>query len=277
MKFGDFEILTFVEQKFKLDGGSMFGIIPRTMWQKLAQPDENNLVEMSNNLFVLKAHNKNIIFDIGIGDTLSDREKKIYGVIGESKLTEGLQSLGLTNDDIDYVIMSHLHTDHAGGAVKLDGKKFVPRFPNATYVCSQKEFDDATNPNERTSAVYLPARYHALKDAGQLQLIEGDHQFMDGIKFVHTGGHTEGHFGIEMESGGQKVYYYADIFPDSYHMAVPFVPATDLYPLVTMEIKRKKLPEILNENIIMAFDHDIQYPFARVKEDGRRFKIEKVT
>ena len=276
MKFGEFEIETFVEHKFKLDGGSMFGVIPRTMWQKLIKPDENNLIDMAINLFVLKAHRKNFIFDIGLGDTLTDREKKIYGTIGESTMNEGLHSVGLTEDDIDFVIMTHLHTDHAGGAVKLENDKFVPRFKNATYITSQKEFDDATHPNERTSAVYVPERYYALKDAGQLQLIDGNYEFMPGINFVHTGGHTEGHFGIEMESGGQKVFYYADIFMSSSHMAVPFIPATDLYPLDSMEIKRKKLPEIIEDNVIMAFDHDMEIPFARVKADGKRLKIENV-
>ncbi len=276
MKFGNFEIETFVEHKFKLDGGSMFGVIPRTMWQKLVKPDENNLIEMAINLFVLKAHGKNFIFDIGLGDTLTDREKKIYGTVGESTMSEGLRSVGLTEDDIDYVIMTHLHTDHAGGAVKLENDKFVPRFKNATYVVSQKEFDDATHPNERTSAVYVPERYYALKDTGQLQLIDGNYEFMPGINFVHTGGHTAGHFGIEMESDGQKVFYYADIFMSSLHMAVPFIPATDLFPLDSMEIKRKKLPEIIEDNVIMAFDHDMDIPFARVKADGKRLKIEKV-
>ncbi len=276
MKFGDFEITTFVEHRFKLDGGSMFGVIPRSMWQKFAPPDENNLVEMTNNLFVLKAHDKNFIFDIGLGDTLSDREKKIYGVVGESTLSEGLQSVGLTEDDIDYVIMTHLHTDHAGGAVKFEDENFIPRFNNATYVASQIEYDVATHPNERTSAVYVPERYYALKDSGQLQLIDGNYEFMSGINFVHTGGHTEGHFAIEMESGGQKVFYYADIFPSSHHIPVPFIPATDLYPLDTMGIKRKKLPEIIEDNIIMAFDHDMDKPFARVIAEGKRFKTEKV-
>ncbi len=276
MKFGDFEIKTFVEHNFKLDGGSMFGVIPRTMWQKLAKPDENNLIEMVCNLFVLKAHGKIFIFDTGLGDTLTDIEKKIYGTVGESTMTEGLQSIGLTEDDIDYVILTHLHTDHAGGAVKLDDEKFVPRFKNATYVVSQTEFEVATHPNERTSAVYIPDRYYAIKDAGQLQLIDGNYELFPGINLVHTGGHTAGHFAIEMESDGQKVFYYADIFMAATHLPLAFNSASDLYPLDTMEIKRKKLPEILNDNVIMAFDHDKNNPFAKVKADGKRFNIEKV-
>ncbi len=276
MKFGDFEILTFVEHRFKLDGGSMFGVVPRSIWQKLAKPDENNLIEMVCNLFVLKAHNKNIIFDIGLGDTLTDREKKIYGTTGESTMSEGLRSVGLTEDDIDFVVMTHLHTDHAGGAVKIEDDTFVPRFKNATYVTSQIEYDVAIHPNERTSAVYIPERYYALKDAGQLKLIDGNYEFMEGIRFVHTGGHTAGHFAVEMESGGQKVFYYADIFMAATHLPIAFNSASDLYPLDTMEMKRKKLPEILNDKVIMCFDHDMHTPFARVSADGKRFKIEKV-
>lgn len=276
MIFGEFEIQTFVEHKFKLDGGSMFGIIPRSMWEKLSPPDENNLVEMNNNLFVLNAHGKHFIFDIGLGDTLTDREKKIYGTVGESMMSEGLQSLGLTEDDIDVVIMTHLHTDHAAGAVKRNGDSFVPRFKNAKYITSKIEYDVATNPNERTAAVYIPERYYALYDSGQLELIDGNNELFPGIRTVHTGGHTEGHFGIEMESGGQKVFYYADIFATSCHLAVPFIPATDLFPLDSMDIKRKKLPEIISDEVVVCFDHDVTMPFAKIVEDGKRLKAVKV-
>ncbi|MFQ5453470.1 MAG: MBL fold metallo-hydrolase [Candidatus Zixiibacteriota bacterium] len=275
MKFGEFEIKTFVEQSFKLDGGSMFGIIPRTMWQKLMPPDDNNLIDMNTNLFVLKAHGENYIFDIGLGDTLSEREKKIYGTKGNSNLESGLSSVGLSPDDIDYVILTHLHTDHAGGAVKLVDDNYVPRFPNAKYIASKQEWEQAINPNERTMAVYVPQRYFPLKESGQLELIDADTELFPGIKAAFTGGHTEGHFALEMESGGQKVYYYADIFCTSHHMGVPYVPATDLDPVQSMIIKRKKLPEIISDNIIMAFDHDINIPLGKVKQDGKKLIVEK--
>ncbi len=255
----------------------MFGIIPRSMWGKLIPPDEHNLIDMKVNLFVLKAHGKNFIFDIGLGDTLSEREQRIYATQGESSLESGLSSVGLTPDDIDFVVLTHLHTDHGGGAVKLDNGQFVPRFQNAQYIVSKEEYRDATNPNERTGAVYLPERYLALKDAGQLELIDANTELFPGVKTVHTGGHTEGHFALEMESDGEKVYYYADVFCTSNHMAVPFVPATDLYPLQTMEIKRAKLPEIIGDNVIMAFDHDINMPFGRVRQEGKRLIVEPVT
>ena len=254
----------------------MFGVIPKTMWQKLLPVDENNLIPMVNNLFVLRAHGKVFLFDAGIGDTLSDREKKIYGTDGVSQIDSGLQNLGLKPEDIDYVLLTHLHTDHMAGALKAVDGEFVPRFPNARHVVSKREWEDAMNPNERTGAVYVPERLEALAKAKLVDVIVKNTELFEGIKLVLTGGHTRGHYVIEMESGGTKVFYYADLFSTSAHMKVPFVPATDLYPLETMEVKRHALPTILEQEVVMAFDHDIYTPLARIKADGRKLVVEPV-
>jgi len=275
MKFGDFEIRSFVSERFALDGGSMFGVIPKTMWQKLMPADENNLIQMVNNLFVLTAHGKYFMFDIGLGDTLTDREKKIYGTDGVSHIESGLASLGLTPEKIDYLLLTHLHTDHCAGAVKKVDDKYVSRFPNARAVISEREWRVAINPDERTSAVYIPERLRALEEAGLVDLIDGDrYSLMPGITLCHTGGHSEGHYGIEMESRGAQVWYYADMLPSQYHLRVPFIPATDIYPIESMAVKRKLVPRILKERAIIAFDHETQFALGKVTEVDGKIKCE---
>jgi len=229
----------------------MFGVVPKTIWQKLIPADENNLIPMVTNLFVLKAHGKLMLFDCGLGDTLTDREKKVYATTGESRLDSSLAALGMNTDDIDFVILTHLHTDHAGGTV-------------------MKKNDDFQD--ERTKAVYIPDRLTVLEKAGQVDFIEGSTELFPGIKTVVTGGHTESHFALEIESAGTSVFYYADIFCTAHHMKTAYVPATDLYPLQTMDIKRRTLPRIVNRDVVMAFDHDVDNPLARIREkDGKYF------
>lgn len=277
MKFGDFEIRTFVERHFKLDGGTMFGVIPKSIWQNLIPADDDNLIAMVTNLFVLSAHGKNYLFDVGLGDTLSERERKVYNTGAESLVDQGLADLGLTTDDIDYVLLTHLHTDHAGGTVKLVDGNYAPRFDNARYYISRSEWDLAMHPDERTRAVYVPERLAALEKAGVVEWVEADGELFPGIKTLFTGGHTQGHFALEISSGPTSVFYYADIYCTAAHLKVPYVPGSDLFPLETMDIKRRTLPRIVNHDVIMAFDHDVHTPLARIRQLDGPLIVEPVT
>lgn len=275
MKFGDFEIHTFVEHRLNLDGGAMFGVVPKKIWMKQIEPDDNNLIPMVNNQFVLKAHGKNIFLDAGMGDTLMEKEKSFYGTENGSTMKTGLESLGLTEDDIDYIILTHMHTDHMAGTVKYENGKMVPRFKNAKVFASKKEFVAALIPNERTSAIYQTDRVNVLKDAGVLELIDGNEELFPGVKTCFTGGHSEGLFVVEIESGGQKVFFYSDLIPISQHLPIPYISALDIEPIITLEVKRKKLPMIQDEGVVMLFVHDKDLPASKVEFDGIHYRAKK--
>ncbi|MCP4705976.1 MAG: MBL fold metallo-hydrolase [candidate division Zixibacteria bacterium] len=276
MKFGSFEIIPFVEQKFRLDGGSMFGVIPKKIWGRMISSDDNNLIPMVANLFLLKANGKNILLDTGLGDVITEKERKIYAATGETNIEGGLKKLGITPEDIDYVLFSHLHTDHSGGAMVETANGLKPRFPNATHIVQKDEWEDATNPDERTAAVYIPERLKVIESAGLLELIDGDKELLPGIKAVKTGGHTRGHQAFEAISDDTVAVYYADIIPSEHHIRVPFVPSTDLFPLDTMKVKRELLKRLVAEKMVIAFDHDIEIGLGRVRQEGHKIIVDKV-
>ncbi|MBN2227317.1 MAG: MBL fold metallo-hydrolase [candidate division Zixibacteria bacterium] len=276
MKFGSCEIHPLVERRFRLDGGTMFGVVPRKIWGRLIPPDENNLVPMETNLFVIRTGENTILCDTGFGDCLSLQEEKIYAVSGETNIECGLAELGLSVDEIDVVFLTHLHTDHAGGAVKNSDGNIVPRFPRARYIVQSIEWEDAMHPNERTSAVYIPERLMPLEKSGQLALIDGDVEILPGIRAVRTGGHTPGHQAIEAYSGDDGAVYYADIVPSSYHVRVPYVASVDLFPLDTMTVKRDLVKRLLADNLAIAFDHDTEIKIGRLVEQDGKVVVNKI-
>jgi len=254
----------------------MFGVVPKKIWGKLIEADEDNLVPMETNLFLLKAHGKNILFDTGFGDAITDKEKKIYAVLSDTNIDSGLSEIGLSTDDIDIVFLSHLHTDHAAGAVKMKDGAMEPRFKNAKYIVQEKEWIDALSPNERTAAVYIPDRIKILENSGQLELIDGDTEILPGVKAVLTGGHTPGHQAIEATSNGTTVVYYADIIPSSMHIRTPYVAAVDLDPTRVMEVKKELVDRLLGTDSAIVFDHDINIKIGRLVKGEKGAVTEKI-
>ncbi len=275
-RFSDFTIYHFVERRFRLDGGTMFGVVPKKIWGNLIESDSDNLIPMQTNLFLVDTGNKKILCDTGLGTLLTEKEQKMYAAFEPSNIETGLAGLGFATDDIDYVFLSHLHLDHAGGAVKEENGKIVPRFGQARYIIQEDEWQAAMYPDERTSPVYATERLKILGEAGRLELIRGDHQFLPGVKLVKTGGHSRGHMGIEFSSGGETIVYYADIIPSSHHFKVPYVASVDLYPMDTMKVKRSLVKRALTGEIALAFDHDTEMAIGRAKQEGVKTVVERL-
>jgi glyoxylase-like metal-dependent hydrolase (beta-lactamase superfamily II) len=277
MRFGNFEIFSIVENSFKIDGGAMFGVVPKIIWERLVPSDEFNRVKLDLNLLLVKIEGENVLIDTGMGDALSEKQKKIYGIQKPSALEKKLSELDLTCEDIDLVILTHLHADHAGGVVKLDefGKK-TPRFPNARHIIQIKEWNDAMSPDERTSATYLTENLKLLKEHDLLELVDGEDEVAKGIKVKSTGGHTPGHQVVFIEDGNNKILCPGDIIPTASHLKIPYVASVDLFPLETMELKRKFLNMCINDGWLLAFDHDLNIKIGKLEKSGIEIKVNKV-
>jgi glyoxylase-like metal-dependent hydrolase (beta-lactamase superfamily II) len=268
MKLGDIELIPIVENSFKLDGGSMFGIVPKIIWSKLCPSDENNLVSMDINPLIIKTGKETLVIDTGFGDTLNEQRQKMYALSGPTRWDDELARNGLKPGDITGVIFTHAHADHAMGALKLSGEgKSELRFPNARYYIQKREWRDANNPNERTVATYMVDKLRLIQDSGKLELLEGDGQLFPGISVKLIGGHTPGMQAVMVDSGGQRVIYPGDLMPLTAHMKIAYVAAVDLDPITTMAQKRWLHERMLKDDWILAFDHDIVYKFAKFKED----------
>jgi glyoxylase-like metal-dependent hydrolase (beta-lactamase superfamily II) len=235
------------------------------------------MITLDLNLLLVKSNGKNILIDTGMGNTLNEKQKKIYGVGKKSNLEKGLSEIGLTTEDIDFVILSHLHFDHAGGIVGLNSKgERVPRFPKAKYIIQSEEWKYALQPDERTRATYLVENFSALEELGEISLVSGEKEIVPGIKVKLTGGHTKGQQIVFIQGGGETIVYPSDIIPTVSHLRVPFVAGVDIYPLEVMEVKRKLINECLQNNWMIAFDHEIDPKVCRLEKKDDKIKVNKV-
>jgi glyoxylase-like metal-dependent hydrolase (beta-lactamase superfamily II) len=263
------------------DGGGAFGLVPKVIWEKKLPPDEYNRIPLYLNCLLLKAEGKTILIDTGLGDKLTPKQIKNFGLERpQGTLLQNLAKLGLAPTNIDIVINTHLHADHCGGNTMRSaaGNQLAPTFPKAEYWIQRLEWADAILPNERTRATYLPENYEVLRQTGQLNLLSGDTPVVDGVRTVVTRGHTRAHQSILIESEGQFGFYAADLATLSYHFErTAWVTAYDVEPLENIETKRRWQRWAVETKATIMLEHDPHITTAKLYPDGQHFKLEPFT
>ncbi|MDO8446030.1 MAG: MBL fold metallo-hydrolase [Deltaproteobacteria bacterium] len=274
MRFGKFELISLSDGIMRVDGGAMFGVVPRVFWEKTNQPDEKNRISIGVNPLLIKADGCNILVDTGNGDKFSEKLLKIYGIERDTALLESLSDAGLRPEGIDIVINTHLHFDHCGGNTFVDKSgKLQPTFPNARYIVQKAEWEDATNTNELTKASYLPENYMPLMDAGYVDILDGNIELFPGVTVVMTPGHNRGHQSVKIESEGKTAFFLGDMIPTAAHIPLSYIMGYDLYPLELLEVKRKILREALEGDWLMIFEHDPETRMGYLKEANGKLTI----
>jgi len=268
LKLGDLEFHVVSDGHVYLDGGAMFGIVPKPLWEKKAPPDARNRIRLGLNCLLIYAGGKRILVETGAGGKWNPKLREIYALDGPF-LDERLREYAIAPGDIDVVVNTHLHFDHCGGNTRWEKDKAVPVFPNARYVSRKGEFENAMHPNQRTRATYFLENYAPMTETQQLQLIEEDTQIAPGVELICVPGHTADMMCVKLSGGGKTAFLLADLVPTRAHLPLAWGMGYDLFPLTVIENKRKWLPRIVREEWIALFVHDPDEPAAYLRErDG---------
>ena len=275
MKLGRFEAFLLDDGSFRLDGGAMFGTVPKTLWERLEHADEKNRIPLTLGCLLLKTpKGHNVLVDAGLSSKYDTNEKfkRIYAVERTVTLRDQLKTLGLSPSDIHLVINTHLHFDHAGGDTEFDDHgRPVPAFPKARYLVQKEEWEEANHAHERNQASYMEENFAPLEDRKVLDLVSGEYEVEPGLKVARSGGHTRGHQCVRIESEGETGLYLGDLVPTLSHVPLPYIMGYDLYPVDTLECKREFLTRAAAEDWTLLFQHDIRKRHAKVKNVEGRF------
>jgi glyoxylase-like metal-dependent hydrolase (beta-lactamase superfamily II) len=275
LKLGDLDFHIVSDGHVHLDGGAMFGVVPRTLWEKKVAPDARNRITMGLNCLLIRAGGKRILVETGAGGKLDAKLRDIYGLEGP-RLAESLGGYGVRPEEIDIVINTHLHFDHCGGNTRIEKDKVVPTFPNAKYIVQKGEFDHAMHPNERDRASYFTENYAPLQAAGILSLVEGDTLVAPGVELVRVPGHTADMQCVKLTGGGKTAFFLADLVPMTAHLPLPWIMGYDLYPMTTLENKKRWIPKVVQEGWLGLFVHDASIPAAYLRERDGKWEPEPV-
>lgn len=276
MKLGAFDLDPLTDGSFRLDGGAMFGVVPKPLWARRARPDRLNRITLGLNPLLIRGAGRTILVDTGIGAKDDRKFRGMFAVRQPQGLLTALAALGLAPADIDTVVLTHLHFDHAGGSTvrERDGR-IVPTFPRARYLAQRGEWEDATHPSERTRASYLPPNFVPLQEEGRLDLLDGDAEVVPGVRVLVTGGHTHHHQVVRIESAGRTAIYWGDLIPTTAHVDLPYIMGYDLDPLQTLRKKKELVPRAVEEGWLCFWEHDPARPAGRIRYEGKRAVVEE--
>jgi len=271
MQFGDLELISLSDGSFRLDGGAMFGVVPKPLWERRAPADARNRIRLGLRPLLVRGE-KTMIIDAGIGGKMDAKSTDIYGIDRMQNLDGSLQAAGVLREDVEIVLATHLHFDHAGGfTTRLESGQIVPAFPRARYVVRTAEWEDATHPNERNRASYLAENFVPLADAGVVHFMPDDGEVMPGVRVVRSGGHTMHHQVAIIESGGLTAVFTADMVPTAAHVDDPWIMGYDLYPMDTLAFKRRLMRDAIGRGFLIFFEHDPDIASGYIREvEGRR-------
>jgi glyoxylase-like metal-dependent hydrolase (beta-lactamase superfamily II) len=285
LKIGSYSLHAVPTGEFGLDGGSMFGTVPKVLWEKSNPPDEKNRIAMEARALLLKSPERNILIDTGngsdfvakYGEKLGNKFAEMYAVDDNGpSLISSLKRQGLAPEDITDVILTHLHFDHAGGATRAIDSKIVPTFPKARYYVQRSNYETAKNPNVREKASYFTANFQPLIDAGVLTFIDGDKRnFLPNISLIVSNGHTQGHQVVQIADDKSQVFYCGDVIPTSSHIRSAWIMGYDLNPLVIIDEKTNLLRRSLEKESYFYFEHDPYCDMASVEKVNEEFKVKE--
>lgn len=269
MQFGDYRVEIIPDTEFRLDGGAMFGVVPRNLWAKVCPPDEQNRIRMNMNCLFIETATEKILIETGIGEKWSAKHSAMYGINRERSLADSLRGItGYGPEVITIVINTHLHFDHAGGNTILnDEGEAVPAFPNARYFLSQAEYEHAEQPSERDRASYFPENWRPAYDNGQVELKPADYEVVSGLRMETHPGHNRSMQCWRLEREGRTLFGFADLVPMRAHVSLPWIMGYDLYPVETLESKKKLLPQAVREGWSCLFYHEPDLPLCQVVEE----------
>jgi len=269
MKLGDLTLTVVSDGEFRLDGGAMFGVVPRVMWEKEKPADERNRIRMGTNCLLIARGNELLLIDTGIGDKHDSRFQENYGMDPNAvRLPEAIRRAGYELWDVTHVLLSHLHFDHCGWNTREQGGKLVPTFPKARYWLQRGEVAHGRKPNERDRASYFPVNWEPLFEAGVAELFSDEAEPIRGVRAVRAPGHNADMCIVLIDGGGgKKAAFWADLVPTTAHVPYPWIMGYDLYPLTTLENKKKLLPQAAAEGWLGVFEHDAVTPWARIVEE----------